>query len=92
MDESAETVPLFAHVAAVAALTMIVGDWSETTRPNGQDDARLRAATLMTSFYDNFRFGADAADVLAEAQHAAIHDPSRSAHLRWAGFVMTGAR
>ena len=49
-------------------------------------------ATLMTSFYGNFRSGANGANALAEAQRAAIRDPSRSAPLRWAGFVMTGAR
>jgi CHAT domain-containing protein/Tfp pilus assembly protein PilF len=49
-------------------------------------------ATLMTSFYGNFHSGANAADALAEAQRAAIRDPSRSAPFRWAGFVMTGAR
>jgi CHAT domain-containing protein len=49
-------------------------------------------ASLMFSFYEALRAGAPVADALADAQRAAIRDPARTAPLRWAGFVLTGAR
>ena len=49
-------------------------------------------ATLMTSFYGDFQRGMNAADALAVAQRASLHDPARAAPFLWAGFVVTGAR
>jgi CHAT domain-containing protein len=49
-------------------------------------------ASLMFSFYEALRAGAPVADALADAQRAAIRDPARADPIRWAGFVLTGAR
>jgi CHAT domain-containing protein len=46
----------------------------------------------MFSFYEALRAGAPVADALAEAQRAAIRDSARADPIRWAGFVLTGAR
>ena len=48
-------------------------------------------AGLMRAFYARLRGGAGAAEALAEAQRAALKDPSTGHPFFWAGFSLSGA-